>query len=284
MHIVCDIGATNIRLAGSHDLNSFSEPQIHPTPKKYDEALELIKKASAEISHGEKVEMFSSGMRGLDRDKTTVRTSESLLSDWAGKPLGRDIATSLNAEVHLENDTAVVGLGEAAFGPGKDSKIVVYITISSGVGGVRIVDKHIDPSAQGYEPGHQLIDPTHSLIPNYENSGFWEDYISGTAVEKRFSKPAYEISDDGIWDEIARFTAYGLTNVIVHWSPDMIVLGGSMMKDVGIKIEAVEKYLHEKSVMRIFTELPEIKKAQLGDLGGLWGAMELTKNFDQAHA
>lgn len=277
MYIVCDIGATKIRLAASHDLQSFAEPNILDTPHNYEEALGLIHSTTQEITAGNPVEKFAAGMRGLSRDKSSIRPSEALLTDWAGKDLGSDLATKLNCEVFLENDTAIVGLGEAAFGPGKDSEIVVYVTISTGVGGVRIVNKKIDPSAFGFEPGHQLIDPTHSLIPNHENGGFWEDYISGTSVERRFGRPAYEITDPAIWDEIAKFTAFGLTNTIVHWSPDMVILGGSMMKDVGIKIDDIQKYLSDKNIMRIFHELPELRKAQLGDLGGLWGAMELLK-------
>jgi glucokinase len=50
------------------------------------------------------------------------------------------------------------GLGEAVFGAGKGREIVVYMTISTGVGGARIVGGKIDASAMGFEPGHQIID------------------------------------------------------------------------------------------------------------------------------
>ena len=277
MHIVCDIGATKTRLAGSKNLTSFSEPVILSTPKKYQEAVGQIKKTAEDIARGEEIKMFAAGMRGLDKDQINIRASEKLLSDWAGKPLGTDLETALRVKVLLENDTSVVGLGEAIYGPGKNRNLVVYITISTGVGGTIIQNGKIDDSAFGFEPGHQVIDAGHSLTKDGDNTGFLEDYISGTAVAKRFGKSPKDIDDSAIWDEIARYAAFGVTNSIVHWSPSMIIFGGSMMNEVGIRIDDIKKHLKDKSVMRIFAELPTLEKAHLGDFGGLWGAMEIIK-------
>ncbi len=43
------------------------------------------------------------------------------------------------------------------------------------------------------------------------------------------------------------------------------------MKEVGIPIPAVRKHLAE--VMKIFPNIPPIEKAELGDFGGLYGAL-----------
>ena len=81
----------------------------------------------------------------------------------------------------------------------------------------------------------------------------------------------FEIHDDAIWDKLAKFLAYGLNNTIVYWSPDIIVLGGSMMKEVGIPVPAVRKHLSE--ILKIFPTIPQIEKAELADFGGLYGSL-----------
>src|SRR5690606_20277112 len=128
----------------------------------------------------------------------------------------------------------------------------------------------------GFEPGHQIVDIDGTLMP--EASGIYlGNLISGKAIEKRTGKKPAEITDPAFWEEMARILAYGLNNTIVHWSPDVVVLGGSMMNKVGIPVESVEKYLRE--IMVIYPELPPVKKSTLGDLGGLYGGLAyLRKN------
>ena len=101
-----------------------------------------------------------------------------------------------------------------------------------------------------------------------------EDLVSGSAVEKRFGKKPYEIvQSDHIWDELAEKLAYGIHNSIVHWSPDVIVLGGSMIVgDPAIKISDVRKHL--SVISKVYPKLPKINKATLGAVGGLHGALQ----------
>ncbi len=62
----------------------------------------------------------------------------------------------------------------------------------------------------------------------------------------------------------------------VFWSPDVIVLGGSMITgDPSIPLDITEAHL--KEILKIYPELPAIKKAELGDSGGLHGALEYIK-------
>jgi predicted NBD/HSP70 family sugar kinase len=144
------------------------------------------------------------------------------------------------------------------------------MTVSTGVGGVRIVDGEIDKSAMGFEPGHQIIDADGTLCPECKSvPGYLERYVSGSAIEMRHGKKAYEIDDPGVWDEAARFLAYGLNNTIVHWSPDVVILGGSVTGK--IPLDKVRVYLAD--ILKIFPEPPLIRKAVLGDFGGLYGAL-----------
>ncbi len=117
-----------------------------------------------------------------------------------------------------------------------------------------------------FEPGHQIIDSGKTL----------QDLISGRAVENQTGCPPREITDAEFWNKLAYWLALGLNNTIVHWSPQVVVLGGSMFRDPGIKISDVDRHL--KTVLRIFNTPPPLKKATLDDFGGLYGAMALLRS------
>jgi len=269
MHILFDLGKTKTRVAGSTNFESFIEPQILDTPKNYESAISLIARTARDIAGGSEIELVAGGV-GCPVEKQTHSIIGGVnFPSWDGRPFEDDLRTEIKAPVFLENDSALVGLGEAVYGAGRNSEIMAYVTISTGVGGVRIVKKQIDANTYGFEPGWQVL----SLG---EDGKYASDFLSGRSVEEVMGKKPYEITDQTFWDEKARILAHFLNNIIVMWSPDVVVVGGSMMKEVGISIPTTEKYL--RHILRIFPDIPPIKKAELHDIGGLWGAMEFLKN------
>lgn len=270
MYILFDIGGTKMRVVAADKEKFIGDPVVIATPKDFNEGIETLKRIVANLANGSIIEVIVGGIAGpLNKEKTMLARSPNL-SDWVGHDIKAALAETFKVPVVLENDAAMVGLGEAHFGAGRGNAIVAYITVSTGVGGARIVDGSIDESAQGFEPGHQIIDPDNTLCPTCDGNDL-EAYVSGVAIEKRFGKKPYEIHDDAIWDELAKFLAYGLNNTIVHWSPDIVVLGGSMMKEVGISVPGVR--MHLEKLLKIFPNPPVVEKATLADFGGLYGAL-----------
>lgn len=266
-----------MRVAISRNGETFGEPKIVATPKDFDAGMRTLHELAQELSGGEKATAVSGGIAGtLSRDRTTFLNGQHL-GGWNGKPIKKALENLFDAPAFVENDTAIVGLGEAVAGAGKGYSIVVYMTVSTGVGGTRIVDGRIDVSAMGFEPGHQIFDAGGAL---HETSvggrGIdLEGYISGTAITERYGKKPKEITDPVFWDEMARLLAYGLNNTIVHWSPDIVVIGGSMMNKIGIPIDRVRAHL--KGILHIYPELPIIEHSALGEIGGLHGALHFVK-------
>jgi glucokinase len=272
-YILFDIGGTNMRIALSRDGATFDAPKIISTPKDFDAGMLAIKNIVTELTGGEKIDAAGGGIAGtLSRDRSVFLNGPNL-AGWNGKPIKESLEKLLNAPVYVENDTAIVGLGEAVAGAGKGQGIVVYVTVSTGVGGVRIVNGAIDVSAVGFEIGHQIIDAGGGLhATSVGGNGIdLEGYISGTAISERYHKKPYEILEAEFWDEMARLLAYGLNNTIVHWSPDIVIVGGSMMNKIGIPIDRVRAHL--KGILHIYPELPLIEHSALGDIGGIHGAL-----------
>ncbi len=275
MYIVVDIGGTKMRIAKSDDLKSFGDPVIQDTPQDYPQGIELLKSTVQDlVGVGTKIDGLALGIASpLSADKRSTYMTPHL--HWEGRSIAQDIESALSTAVHIENDVALVGLGEAVAGAGESSSIVAYITVSTGVNGVRIVDQKIDRSAEGFEIGGQYMtveDPRLTL----------EEMVSGTAVTKAFNmKPRDLGKENPVWEELAEIFAYGLHNTIVHWSPNKVVLGGSMFNEIGIPVPSVEK--HVKEIMKKFPVVPEIVHSALGDIGGLHGGLELLRQKTAQH-
>ncbi len=252
MKILFDIGRTKIRLAGARNDFSLTDIKIFDTPSEVNEGIDFFKNFISDLKSESLVDGLVGGVSRVV---------------WGGISVAESLSSALNLPVMVENDSAIVALGEAVSGAGKNYRSVGYLTISSGVGGAKIVDGQIDKTALGFEPGHQIVD--------FNTDSKLEDLISGRAVEKRFNQAPKTIADESIWNELSDILAVGVNNAIVFWSPDVLVLGGSMMKSPGIKIDRVKQKLIE--ILKIYPSLPEIKLAELGDIGGIYGALELVK-------
>lgn len=273
MYLLFDIGATKTRIAVSLDGETIGDPKIFPTAKEFEEGVRTLTEDTRQLTAGKKVLALAGSITGpLDKKKTKSVNPPNMPS-WKDKPLKKDLEKAFEAPVYLENDAALVGLGEAMFGAGAGERIVAYITASTGIGGARIVDGQIDENALGFEPGHQVIDYESNLVCGCGGKGHLEAFIGGGSLERRFGKKPEDNNDDEVWDEAARILAVGLNNTIVHWSPDIVILGGSLMNKIELK--KVQNYLNQ--ILTIFPTPPRVVRATLGDIGGLYGALAYAK-------
>ena len=268
MYLLFDIGGTNIRIAVSDDGKDIGEVVSIPTPQDFDEGIKEIIDATGTLSGGNKFKAAAGGIREvLSKDKSMLINDpkHSRIPGWMRKPVKEKLEDSLNCPVFLENDSALVALGEAIHGAGKGHKIVAYITVSTGVGGARIVNCRIDQNCWGFEPGQQIID--------FKDVTYLEDEISGESFKKKYGREAFTITDETIWERAAKILAVGLNNVLVFWSPSIVVLGGGVMES--IPLEKVK--MHLKEMVRKFPHLPLLVRSKLGEKGGLYGALEYLK-------
>ena len=296
MYILFDIGGTNMRIACSKDGLTLDAVETLSTPAVYEEGVRLFAETTRRLlesaggieggAGSREISAVVGGIAGPLNHEKTMLVGGANLGDWVGKPFAQDVAAALNptdsvsgasVPIYLQNDAAMVGLGEAVHGAGRGNGIVMYMTISTGVGGARIVHGKVDEASIGFEPGNQIIDADKTMMPGAAGVTL-QDYISGKSLMLMTGKKPKEITDPKFWDDMARVLAIGINNTIVHWSPDVVVLGGSMITgDPAIPVDATERYLHE--MLKVYPQLPPVKKSELGDHGGLWGALEYAKTL-----
>lgn len=259
MNLVFDIGGTHTRvgLTDGQRLRRVQHWATDPSAAGFEALVNQIRHYLA----GEVIEQAVGGLPGVLNRETERLVRSPNLTGWIHLPVRRRLETMLGVPVTLLNDAALVGLGEATKGAGRGSKIVAYITVSTGVNGARIIDGKIDQAAVGFEIGYQLIAGEEGLVS-------LADLISGTSLGRRYGVEPAAINDPKVWREVAFNLAIGVYNTVVHWSPDVVVLGGAMMKD--INIADVKAAL--EALPPVYDQWPPLKLASLADEGGLLGA------------
>ncbi len=273
MIVVFDMGATHTRVAASDNGQTIGEPIIFNTHQDFEAGItELVSQINA-ASGGHKIDLVYGGVASvLNSTRSEVVISRNL-PKWIGHPLRQRLADSLGTTVALYNDAELIAMGEATFGAGMDKQIVGFITISTGIGGLRIVDGKIDRSAYGFEIGYQFISSDSNGRPVR-----MEDLVGGNALQKRYGKAPRELAQDSqIWENVIHNLAISIHNAIIFWSPELIILGGPMMKDIPLD------RLHQETsqLLTAYPEPPEFRLAELGDKGGLLGALSLAASQKQ---
>lgn len=256
--LVFDIGGTNMRMAHGADRTIEHLEKIE-TPASPEDAVEALaaycrRNAFAPLD-------AVGGIAGLIEDGV-IRAAPNL-PGWEGFSFAKELGNALSVPVEIRNDAELAALGEATLGAGVGYTLVAYVGIGTGVGGALIVNGEVAPHARGFEPGHQILDVATGRT--------FEQLVAGHALEEQFGAPAKDLSH-GVFSERTPTLAAGLYNIILEWSPDVMVLGGSLMNDtIGYHLDDV---IHEISrIPSPLPEIPPVRYAVLKDESGLYGAL-----------
>ncbi len=271
MFLLFDIGGTKLRIAVSRNLRTLDRVTIMPTPSTFRGGIALIEKTARGLVNEARIRAVSGATPGhIERSSDRLLCTPNLA--WGGEPVISTLKKTFHAPVFIENDAALAGLAEATTGAGRGVSIVMYYTVSTGIGGARIVNGTIDAAAIGFDPGHQIInvEAQHDdQCSDRHVPGHLEAYASGTALKRRYGKSAEKIRSQTVWKQVARLLAVGISNSIVHWSPEIVVLGGGLMNS--IRLDALRIFV-KQNLARSYGSGPPIVRAKLGDRAGLEGA------------
>src|SRR5438270_1109468 len=174
------------------------------------------------------------------------------LPGWRGKSPVKDLAQIFNVSVALGNDGDAAALAEASWGAGKNRSRLIYVTVGTGIGGGIILDSKLYRGVDGAHPevGHQVLDASGPQC-SCGFRGCWESLAAGPAMVAWIERnaPADYPHGQGITAKHicelaaagdlvaleavaheAMYLAIGLANLINLFTPDAIVLSGSVMK------------------------------------------------------
>jgi glucokinase len=212
---------------------------------------------------------------------------------WQGGNPVKDLQAAFNVPVAMENDADAAALGEAGWGSGKNKSRLIYITVGTGIGGGVILDGHLYRGVAGSHPeiGHHFIDPSGpSCLCGYR--GCWESLAAGPAMvawlqstapvdyphrANLTGKRVCELARSGdAWaqkavEREAYYLGLGLANMVTLFSPDAIVLGGSVMKSSDLFMDGIRKMIRESCAFVPWRKT-ELSLASLGEDANLIGA------------
>ncbi len=199
---------------------------------------------------------------------------------WDNIALSQWISERIDAPAIMDNDANVGALGEFHFGAGKGASPLLYVTISTGIGGGIAIDGRVlrGPDSWAGEIGHLNVEPDGPACLCGSN-GCLERMCCGLWLERDHGRPARELVHDaafmrGYVVPLAR----GLKAAIMLLNPARIVIGGGISKAGPLLFTPLEAELARQmppwSQARV-----DVKPAALGDDSVLWGALALSREL-----
>jgi glucokinase len=235
----------------------------------------------------------------------------NLPPDFAGLPLGPRIGEALGLPWALERDTHVAILAEHAFGAGQGLSDVVYMTVSTGIGGAIISDGHLikGPDGAAGELGHLTID-MNGPVCGCGGRGHLERMTSGSGMA-RSALEALEAGEDApelariaarlaplalearhvseaaaagdrvaqrIVDDARRAFAAAAVSIADIFNPQRIIVGGGIAMAWGDELLGPARDLVAATAFRLQARRVEIVPASLDDDVGLIGTLPLVNS------
>jgi glucokinase len=215
------------------------------------------------------------------------------LPGWRRKNLVRDLEQNFSVRVAMENDGDAAALAEAGWGAGRNRTRLIYVTVGTGIGGGIILDGKLYRGVDGAHPevGHHIVDPSGPQC-SCGFRGCWESLAAGPAMAawmEKHAPPGYlhrqgitakricELAQQG--DELAQqavehegyYLGLGLANLISLFTPDAIVLSGSVMKSAPLFMNRIREVIRS-GCRFVPAAKTELMLASLGDDTNLIGA------------
>ncbi|MDB5185810.1 MAG: hypothetical protein JWL85_333 [Candidatus Saccharibacteria bacterium] len=265
MYAAVDIGGTKTLIAVFDATGKLLEQQKFPTPKNYEEFLSEVSVSVAKLSTDDFQAAGVAIPGKVDRKHGRGLVFGNL--PWENVPIQADMERILKCPVVVENDANLAGLSEALYVKHEYNK-VLYVTVSTGIGGGYITDGMINPTFEDAEIGQILLEHEGKLQR-------WEDFASGRAIVAKFGKKAFEIEDPQDWYIISRNIAIGLIDLIATLTPEAIVLGGGVGGNLPkFKNRLVEQLkIYENPMITV----PPILEAKHPEEAVIYGCYELAK-------
>jgi glucokinase len=209
------------------------------------------------------------------------------LPGWTGVPIAARAAADLDRPAVLDNDAVAAAAGEHRYGAGRGALNMVYLTVSTGVGGGVVLDGqlHRGPTGNGGELGHVTVDWHGRVCRGCGRRGCLEAYASGTSIAER----AHEAGMDGataadvaaaalageepavrLWAETCEALACGITSIANLFEPELVVVGGGVSRTGEQLLGPVRRLVHAQAIGD--GRKVEIVAAALGESVGVVGA------------
>ena len=230
----------------------------------------------------------------VEADGRTVRLSMHV-PGWEGMPLAQQCEAQFGVPCVIANDADAAGLAEYRFGAGQGCTHMLYLTVSTGIGGGVIVNGrlHRGEHAWAGEVGHMILKPDGPACACGGN-GCLESLSSGLSIARdaQALRPptlahlaAHEVNAkvvaeaaaagdviaQQIWDTAVGWLGVGISSACNLLNPGVVVVGGGLT-GAGEQLFAP---LRQIMAYRALAKQVELRPAALGAAVGIMGGAAL---------
>ena len=229
------------------------------------------------------IEAIGIGTHGfVDPQKGRVIYATETLPGWTGTDVKGQLERATGKRVEVENDANSAALAEAKFGAAKGYSRVVCLTLGTGLGGGIIWDGKLlsgGPHGGAAEVGHMILYPN-GVHCTCGRLGCFEQYVSGTALQRRIAEAGLNISPSELFATadnnpqamkvVKEFTA-DLAQIVstlqAIFDMEVVVIGGGVSESAGFWWPIFTEQLEPLLLNPL-----EIKIAQFENEAGILGA------------
>lgn len=296
--VAVDFGATYTRFAAAKKNGIITHRIIHTTPMNPREIRRIFKQSFNHLHRlgvSKRAPVGVASIGPLDIRRGVVRNTPNL---GRLKVSLKDIIEECHgAKPAILNDATAAALGETVFGRWRGVKNLVYITVSTGIGGGAVVDGHLLVGKEGnaVEIGHIVVDYRSRVRCGCGGRGHWEALCSGTGLPKLARaitgktrwKTAAEVFDAASRGDRLALTAVremeylnaaAYASVINTFDPEVVVVGGGVaLNHPRETLERPLKHLREYRLLRSVFVLTEF-----GADAPLMGAVAAALKFPES--
>lgn len=310
IYIAVDIGGTQMRAAVCpENTNKFSQIKRISTQGDQQTPLErLFELLDSVWPTDEKVASIAVAVPGpMDPFAGVILTAPNI-PGWDDLPLQHLLEERYHVPVALGNDANLAALGEWKYGAGRGHHHLVYLTVSTGIGGGVIIDDRLLLGKRGLaaELGHVTVQAD-GPICGCGQPGHLESFSSGTGatnwvkdqlaqgvasslaeVEPLTAKAISQAAQQGdalAIQAITRAGTYlgiGIANYLQIFNPTVIVIGGGFSRTGELLFKPMRESLKARVMTAHYLDDLQIATAQLGDEVGLMGALALAQDISPA--
>lgn len=236
----------------------------------------------------------------IDPQKGIILTAPNL-QEWVAVPIPQLITKAIGAPAFLGNDANLAAMGEWQYGAGRGHHDLLYLTISTGIGGGVISNDQLLVGAHGLaaELGHITILPD-GPICGCGQRGHLEALASGTAIAAYVTEQLAEgcLSSLGgrpdakaisqaakSGDKLAKkafqragyYLGLGVANYLMVFNPSIVVFGGGVSNAGDLLFKPMRETLQRSVLSKHYLQDLVLTTAELGDNTGLYGALALAR-------
>ncbi len=306
-YIAVDIGGTQIRVAvfpvGSIEplVNTRTPTQGEGRPEE--RLLNAIAAVLPQAGHVRGIAMAAPGP--IDPRRGIIFSAPNI-PGWENLLLRDMVQERFGIPTKLGNDANLAALGEWGFGAAKGHHDVVYLTISTGIGGGVIMDDRLLQGSSGLatELGHVTVIPDGPLC-GCGQRGHLEAVSSGTAIARyvqeqlnngrpsslsgichpnsRQVSQAAEAGDELAIEAMTRaasFMGVAVADFLHIFNPTIVVLGGGVSRSGHLFLDPLRREMYSHVMSPAYVKDLQISFAALGDDVGLMGALALAQGTE----